>query len=62
MRIGGQTAQVFFAGLTPLAVGLYQINFQVPQGVPSGDAALDVSQGTVSANKTLLPVAAGANP
>jgi uncharacterized protein (TIGR03437 family) len=62
VRVGGQNAQVFFAGLTPQAVGLYQINFQVPQGIPSGDVALEVSQGTVSANKTLLPVAAVSNP
>ncbi len=58
VRVGGQNAQVFFAGLTPQAVGLYQVNFQVPAGVPSGDLALEISQGAISANKTLLPVAA----
>jgi uncharacterized protein (TIGR03437 family) len=28
---------VFFAGLTPALAGLYQIDFYVPQGTPTGD-------------------------
>lgn len=28
---------VFFAGLTPTLAGLYQIDFYVPQGTPTGD-------------------------
>jgi uncharacterized protein (TIGR03437 family) len=55
--VDGQPANVLFAGLTPQAVGLYQINFVVPAGIHSGDVALEVSQGSVSANKTMLQTA-----
>ncbi len=37
LTVGGQTATVIFAGLTPTLVGLYQINFRVPQGAGTGD-------------------------
>ncbi len=58
VMVDGQPANVIFAGLTPQAVGLYQINFVVPGGVHSGDVALEVSQGSVSANKTMLTISA----
>ena len=48
--IGGVSATtVTYAGLTPGFVGLYQINAQVPDGVPPGDAVpvvLTVPNGT----------------
>jgi uncharacterized protein (TIGR03437 family) len=34
--VGGQNAQVLFAGLAPGFVGLYQVNLVVPQGVAAG--------------------------
>ena len=34
--IGGVTAPVAFAGLTPTFAGLYQVIIQVPAGVPTG--------------------------
>jgi len=37
VTVGTQTANVFFAGLTPTLAGLYQIDFYVPQGTPAGD-------------------------
>jgi uncharacterized protein (TIGR03437 family) len=37
VTVGTQTANVFFAGLTPTLAGLYQIDFYVPQGTPTGD-------------------------
>ncbi len=37
--IGGQDAQVLFAGLAPGYTGLYQVNVVVPEGVTPGDAA-----------------------
>jgi uncharacterized protein (TIGR03437 family) len=36
VTLGGVPCEVPFAGLAPGFVGLYQINFRVPQGVPSG--------------------------
>jgi uncharacterized protein (TIGR03437 family) len=47
---------VFFAGLTPGFVGLYQIDFQVPTGVHTGEVEVDVVQNTISANPTKLSV------
>ncbi len=36
--LGGVSAPVSFAGLTPTLAGLYQVNIQVPQGTQTGDA------------------------
>ena len=36
MTVGGVPASVFFAGLTPLQTGLYQVNAVIPQGVSPG--------------------------
>jgi len=49
-------SNVRFAGLTPGFVGLYQIDFQVPNGVHSGDVVVNVSQDSIAANPTLLAV------
>jgi uncharacterized protein (TIGR03437 family) len=38
VTIGDRNAPVFFAGLAPGFVGLYQINATVPDGVPTGNA------------------------
>ncbi len=37
VTVGGQTANVYFAGLTPTLAGLYQIDFYVPQNAGTGD-------------------------
>jgi uncharacterized protein (TIGR03437 family) len=36
--VGGVKVPALFSGLTPSFVGLYQVNIQVPEGVPSGDS------------------------
>jgi uncharacterized protein (TIGR03437 family) len=56
VSVGSQLATVSYAGLSPLFVGLYQINFQVPAGSAAGDLEVDVRQNGVAANPTLLPV------
>jgi uncharacterized protein (TIGR03437 family) len=38
VTIGGQNANVIFAGLTPTLVGLYQVNLTMPAGVTPGNA------------------------
>jgi len=54
--VDGQMATVQFAGLTPAAVGLYQINFTVPLNSRSGSLSLVVSQNGIQSNTTMLPV------
>jgi uncharacterized protein (TIGR03437 family) len=39
---GGIPATPAFAGLTPTASGLYQVNVAVPPGVPSGTVNVDL--------------------
>ncbi len=56
VTIGGAPAEIAFAGLTPGAVGLYQINCKVPASAPDGDLAIEISQNGVLANPVTLPV------
>ena len=37
VMIGGVSAPVEFSGLAPQLVGVYQLNFKVPSGVPTGN-------------------------
>jgi uncharacterized protein (TIGR03437 family) len=57
VAVDGEAASVLFAGLTPGFIGLYQINFQVPADAQSGDRKLEIFQGGVAANTSVLPVA-----
>ena len=57
VTVDGQPAQVSFAGLTPGGVGLYQINFTVPQGVKTGKLDVVITEDGVPANATKLIVA-----
>jgi uncharacterized protein (TIGR03437 family) len=57
LTLNGNPVPFVFAGLTPTAVGLYQIDFQVPSGTPGGDLTLLVSQAGSPTNSTILPVA-----
>jgi uncharacterized protein (TIGR03437 family) len=45
VTIGQMQGKVLFAGLTPLYAQLYQVNVEIPSGLPSGTAVLTVSAG-----------------
>jgi uncharacterized protein (TIGR03437 family) len=54
VTVGGRAADVFFAGLAPDFVGLYQVNFVVPQGLAGGDREIVVTAGGVSSPAGLV--------
>ncbi len=57
VTIGGVTAEVTFAGLTPGLVGLYQLNVRIPSGVKPGPAVpLVVTQNGVSSKPVTLAI------
>ena len=56
VTVNGENAEIFYAGLTPMSIGLYQINFRVPNDAPAGDLDLVVTQNGVPANSTKLTV------
>jgi len=50
-------AQVSSSGLAPGAVGLYQVNVQVPLGAPAGDAVpVILSIGGIASNTVTIAV------
>jgi uncharacterized protein (TIGR03437 family) len=55
--IDGQPAEVVFAGLAPGFVGLYQVNFLVPENARSGLLALVFRIEGRSSPVVLIPVA-----
>jgi uncharacterized protein (TIGR03437 family) len=57
VNVGGQNADISYAGLTPTGIGLYQINFTVPPNASSGNLDLVVNQGGIASNTSKLPVA-----
>ncbi len=57
VTIGGVPAPVTFSGLAPGFVALYQVNAQVPQSAPTGDAVpLAISVNGVSSNTVTIAV------
>ena len=49
--------QAFFTGLTPTAVGLYQVNVTLPANVPTGNSVpLQLSVGGLSSNAVNMPI------
>jgi uncharacterized protein (TIGR03437 family) len=57
VTIGGIVAQVSSSGLAPGAVGLYQVNVQVPAGAPAGDAVpVILSIGGIASNTVTIAV------
>ncbi|MGB6944210.1 MAG: hypothetical protein WBE37_17550 [Bryobacteraceae bacterium] len=55
VQIGGVAATVLFSGVAPGTAGEYQVDFQVPTGVPEGDAVpiLVSMPGSTTASATL---------
>ncbi|MCP5111854.1 MAG: hypothetical protein GY953_13570, partial [bacterium] len=49
----GVAVNVFFAGLAPNFVGLYQINFQIPAGVLAGMARISVRRGEAASQEEI---------
>jgi uncharacterized protein (TIGR03437 family) len=56
ITVNGESALIAFAGLTPQAVGLYQINFTVPADAPAGNLTVVVSQDNVQSNSGTIAV------
>ena len=57
VTIGGVPAEVKFAGLAPGYVGLYQVNAQVPPGLPAGNATpVVISMGDVMSNTVTMAI------
>ncbi len=54
--VGGVQASAPFAGLATGEAGLYQISFQVPSGIGTGDVFLDVSGPDFYASEALLTI------
>ncbi len=55
VTIGGHTANLLFSGLTPTAVGLYQLNVTVP-ATGSGNMAVAISVGGVSSRQSNIVI------
>ena len=57
VMLGNVPAPVTFSGLAPSFVGLYQVNLQIPQNAPAGDAVpLVVSIGGINSNTAAIAV------
>jgi uncharacterized protein (TIGR03437 family) len=56
VRIGGQTADVVFSGLAPGLTGVWQINIQVPYGLPAGRVPVVVSYGGAEMGPTEVEI------
>ena len=56
VNIAGIAADVTFSGLAPGFVGLYQVNVQVPAGVPSGTQEVEIIIDGVPSNTVTIAV------
>ena len=54
--VGGRSATVSYSGLAPGLAGLYQINFQVPSGVATGDVSLGIAGPDSYTSEALFPI------
>jgi uncharacterized protein (TIGR03437 family) len=57
VTLGNVPAPVTFSGLAPGFIGLYQVNVQIPQNAPTGDAVpLVVTVGGINSNSAAIAV------
>ena len=56
IAVGGQTADVLYAGGYPNSVDGYQVNFSVPSGVSAGNASLQLTAAFIQENPVNLPI------
>jgi uncharacterized protein (TIGR03437 family) len=56
VSVGGLNADIGYNGLAPTLIGLYQINFTVPQDSPTGSVDVIVNSGGVASNVAKLEV------
>jgi uncharacterized protein (TIGR03437 family) len=54
--VGGRAAEVLFSGIAPDFVGVYQINFRTPSGLPPGEHSIEVTAGGVSSRQAIVPI------
>ncbi len=54
--VDNENCQVFFSGLAPGFVGLYQINFYVPQDAAAGDLPIYIQDAYANSAVAMLPV------
>jgi uncharacterized protein (TIGR03437 family) len=54
--INGTQAQVFYSGLAPQLVALYQINFVIPSTITTGDATVTISGPDYVSTQATIPV------
>ena len=54
--VDGEGSEIFFSGLAPGFVGLYQINFRVPRDVRAGNLNLEIQSPYASSRIAILPV------
>jgi len=59
---GAASPNIQYAGVVPgCAAGLYQINAQIPAGIPTGNDYIDILTPDGEAEQATLNIAAGAN-
>ena len=54
--VAGMAANVLFSGLAPGFPGLYQVNVQIPDGVPNGSQTLSITIGGVRSNQVKIQI------
>lgn len=59
--VDGENCKVLFSGLAPGFVGLYQVNFVVPNDARSGNLSLQIQTPFASSTNATLPVEADGN-